>query len=125
MVNLLKKKTRSMGVQEQLRKSIQKLMNDKDIPSKQLAAIIDTDYSQVRRILKGDGNFTLQHVEFLSTYLGLRPIDIFTWPDIYEKPGKPGSEPAEVLVQLRLTKEKKDQVLKLVFGENNIEILNK
>ncbi len=114
-----------MGVQEQLRKSIQKLMNDKDIPSKQLAAIIDTDYSQVRRILKGDGNFTLQHVEFLSTYLGLRPIDIFTWPDIYEKPGEPGNEPAEVLVQLRLTKEKKDQVLKLVFGENNIEILNK
>ena len=114
-----------MGVQEQLRKSIQKLMNDKDIPSKQLAAIIDTDYSQVRRILKGDGNFTLQHVEFLSTYLGLRPIDIFTWPDIYEKPGGLGNEPAEVLVQLRLTKEKKDQVLKLVFGENNIEILNK
>ena len=125
MVNLLKKKTRSMGVQEQLRKSIQKLMNDKDIPSKQLAAIIDTDYSQVRRILKGDGNFTLQHVEFLSTHLGLRPIDIFTWPDIYEKPGGPGDEPAEVLVQLRLTKEKKDQVLKLVFGENNIEILNR
>ncbi len=125
MVNLLKKKTRSMGIQEQLRKSIQKLMNDKDIPSKQLAAIINTDYSQVRRILKGDGNFTLQHVEFLSTYLGLRPIDIFTWPDIYEKPGGLGNEPAEVLVQLRLTKEKKDQVLKLVFGENNIEILTK
>lgn len=114
-----------MGIQEQLRESIEKLMTDKNIPPKQLAGIIDTDYTQVRRILNGSGNFTLRHVEFLSTYLGLRPIDIFTWPDIYEKPGGLGNEPAEVLVQLRLTKEKKDQVLKLVFGENNIEILNK
>ena len=125
MVNLLEKKTMPMGVQEQLRTSIQKLMTDKDIPPKQLASIIDTDYSQVLRILNGKGNFTLKHVEILSTYFKLRPIDIFTWPDIYQKPGVNGEEPAEVLVQLRLTKEKKDQVMKLVFGENNIEILNK
>jgi hypothetical protein len=125
MVNLNGEKNAAMGIQEQLRESIKKLMIDKDIPPKQLAGIIETDYTQVRRILKGSGNFTLKHVEFLSNHFGLRPIDIFTWPDIYQKPGSRACDPTEVLVQLRLTKEKKDQVLKLVFGENNIEILNR
>lgn len=75
--------------------------------------------------MRGQGNFTLNHVELLSNHLGLRAIDVFTYPDVYEKPGVKGEEPAEVLVQLRLTKEKKDQVLKIIFGENDIEILNK
>ncbi len=34
-------------------------------------------------------------------------------------------EPVEAILQIRLRKEKKDQVLRLVFGDNNIEILNK
>lgn len=34
-------------------------------------------------------------------------------------------EPMEAILQVRLRKDKKDQVLKLVFGENNIEILNR
>ena len=35
------------------------------------------------------------------------------------------NEPVEAVLQIRLSKDKKDQVMKLVFGENNIEILNK
>ena len=34
-------------------------------------------------------------------------------------------EPVEAVLQIKLKKDKKDQVLKLVFGENNIEILNR
>ena len=32
-------------------------------------------------------------------------------------------EPATILLQLKLTKEKKDQVMKLVFGDKDIELL--
>ena len=35
------------------------------------------------------------------------------------------SEPVEAILQIKLQKDKKDQVLRLVFGDNNIEILNK
>ena len=31
----------------------------------------------------------------------------------------------EAVLQIKLKKDKKDQVLRLVFGDNNIEILNK
>lgn len=114
-----------MNIQEQLRKSVAKLMADKDLTREAMGDIVGVDGSHFGRILNEKGNFTLEHLEKIADYCGLRAIDIFTYPDIYEKPGAKEQEPAEVLVQLRLTKEKKDQVLKLVFGENNIEILNK
>ncbi len=34
-------------------------------------------------------------------------------------------EPVKAVLQIELQEEKKDQVLKLVFGENNLEILNR
>lgn len=114
-----------MGLQEQLRKNMAKLMADRHLTRESLGDIAGVDGSHFGRVMNGKGNFTLEHLEKIADYCGLRAIDLFTYPDVYQKPGGNGEEPAEVLVQLRLTKEKKDQVLKLVFGENNIEILNK
>ena len=45
--------------------------------------------------------------------------------DKFEKKEIIGEEPVEAILQIKLKKDKKDQVLKLVFGDNNIEILNK
>lgn len=114
-----------MNIQEQLRKSIARLMSDRHFTREALGDIIGVDASHAGRILNEKGNFTLEHIEKIAEYCGFRAIDVFTYPDFYEKPGPREQEPAEVLLQLRLTKEKKDQVLKLVFGENNIEILNR
>ena len=55
----------------------------------------------------------------------MREIDLITYPDIYVKSDEREEEPVEAVLQIKLSKDKKDQVLKLVFGENNIEILNK
>lgn len=114
-----------MDIQQQLRESIQNLMKDKGLNKSSMAQIAETDAGQFGRILKGQGNFTLAHLENFANYFGLRAIDLFTYPDIYIAPERKDREPSEVLLQIRLTKEKKDQVLKLVFGDNNIEILNK
>lgn len=111
-------------MQEQLRKNIAKLLQDRGLTQKELSYILDIDASQVSRIMNGSGSLTLGHIEKISSELELRPIDLFTYPDIYQKPADE-NEPADVLLQLKLSKEKKDQVLKLVFGENNIEIFNK
>ncbi len=114
-----------IDIQEELRRSIANLMKDKDLSQAAIADIAETDAGQLSKIMKGRANFTLAHVENLARYFGLRTIDIFTYPQRYVAPeGPAGHEPAEVLLQMRLTKEKKDQVLKLVFGDNNIEILN-
>ena len=52
-------------------------------------------------------------------------VDLFTYPDKYIKATQTEGEQIEAILQIKLRKDKKDQVLKLVFGENNIEILNK
>ena len=53
-------------------------------------------------------------------------IDVVTYPRKYVDIDdiKPEQEDNKVVLQIELKKEKKDQVMKLIFGENNLEILN-
>ena len=46
------------------------------------------------------------------------------YPQKYTSDGKT-SEDVEAILQIKLKKDRKEQVLKLVFGDNNLEILNK
>lgn len=61
----------------------------------------------------------------LAQNLSMSEIDVITYPDRYVKVQGSEAEPVEAVLQIKLKKDKKDQVLKLVFGDNNIEILNK
>lgn len=105
--------------------NIRKIMKIRDL--KQAALAMDADISQkaLSKIMTGTQNLTMDYLSKIAKALSLREIDIITWPDRYVLANNGEDGPAEVLLQMRLTKEKKDQVLKLVFGENNIEILNK
>lgn len=79
----------------------------------------------ISKIFTGQQHIKVEHIAKIARALSLREIDLFTYPEKFERAHEQENGPAEVLLQLRLTKEKKDQVLKLVFGENNIEIFNK
>ena len=108
--------------------NIRKLMGIRQLSQKTLAMESGIKEKALSKILTGEQHLSLAVIPNLASALHLREIDLITYPDVYVKPGASPvgeSAPTEVLLQLRLTKEKKDQVLKLVFGENNIEILNK
>lgn len=77
------------------------------------------------KILRGDVYLSIEQMSKIATGLSLREIDLITWPDVYVPKQSPEAEPLEATLQIKLKKDKKDQVLKLVFGENNLEILNK
>ena len=93
----------------------------------QAALALDADISNkaLSKIMTGSQSLTMDYLSKIAKALSLREIDLITYPITYEPVGNDDDGPAEVLLQLRLTKDKKDQVLKLVFGENDIEILNK
>lgn len=112
-------------VQKQLVVNLLKIMKDRKITQAALAEYMGISPSQLSKILNGGLNLTLSHISNLATNLSLREIDIFTYPDKYVSQKAAEDEPIEAILQIRLTKDKKDQVLKLVFGENDIEILNK
>lgn len=112
-------------IEERLIENILKAMNDKGWIRSRLATEADMSEQAISKIIHGDQRLTLVYLSKIAKALSLREIDLFTYPDIYVKQDESGSGPTEVLLQLRLTKDKKEQVLKLIFGESCIDILNK
>lgn len=106
--------------------NLRKIKNDKGLSQETLAEYADTSASQYSKILSGGVQLSLQQLSNIATRLNMRVVDIITYPDVLiEKSRNNNEEPIEAILQIKLTKDKKDQVLKLVFGENNIEILNR
>lgn len=112
---------------EQVLSNIRKIMADKDIKQVTVADSFNVTVSQCSKILNGKSQLTLQMVSNFARTFGYREIDILTYPERYSRigPGTQDPEPVEAILQIKLKKDKKDQVLKLIFGENNIEILNR
>lgn len=81
--------------------------------------------SQFSKVLKMKVKLSVVQLSKLAQNLSMSEIDVITYPDRYVKVQGSEAEPVEAVLQIKLKKDKKDQVLKLVFGDNNIEILNK
>lgn len=105
--------------------NILKILKSRDLGQADLIEPTGLDKSKISRIISGQRRMDVNELSIIATALGLSVIDLITYPDKYVKNESAEREPTEVLLQMRLTKEKKEQVLKLVFGEHNIEILNK
>ena len=118
-------KNESSDIEARVARNILKILPSKKLNQTGLSTVTGISEKTMSKILRGEQHFRLEHISKIAKALSLREIDLLTYPDIYVKENRPEANPAEVLLQLRLTQEKKDQVLKLVFGENDIEILNK
>ena len=79
----------------------------------------------ISNIEKGKRELRVSELEKIAKVLRMSVIDILTYPKIFVESTSNTLEPVEAILQIRLQKDKKDQVLKLVFGENNLEILNR
>ena len=111
--------------QEEIMSNILKLMNTKGIDQAEIVRRTGIDKSTVSKLISGKTQLKVNTLSEISTAIGVPVVDIITYPEKYERVVSSGEEPAEVVVQLRLKKEKRDQVLRLVFGDNDIEINSK
>lgn len=113
-------------VSETIIKNLRKIMADRSLTQAMMARYADTSASQFSKILNGTVQLSLEQLSNLATNLSMREIDIITYPEIYvSKEEIQVDDNVEVVLQMRLRKDKKNQVLNLVFGDNDIEILNK
>jgi len=78
------------------------------------------------RIESGSIALSFNHLAQIASALRVSVVDIITYPDKYAKVenGVVEAEPIEAVLQIKLQKSKKDQVLRLIFGDNDIELLN-
>ena len=63
----------------------------------------------------------------IAIILNLDVINLISYPEKWEPLGvlQTEADNTKVVLQIEMKREKKDQVLKLAFGENILEILNK
>ena len=103
-----------------------KIIKDKNITQATMAEYADVSESQFSRVLSGSVQLSLRQLAMIASNLNMREIDIYTYPDRYVKAeqGELSNEPIEAVLQIKLQKSKKDQVLRLIFGDNDIELLN-
>ena len=73
-------------------------------------------------IEKGERGLELSRLLQIAMVLGVNPVDFFIYPKQFTDVA---DEDVKAILTVELKKEKKDQILRLVFGDNNIEILNK
>jgi transcriptional regulator with XRE-family HTH domain len=107
-------------------KNISEIRKQKGKNQEVIADALNVDVSVVSNIEKGKRELKVSELEKIANALEVDVLYLMTYPHVYvKKENEIKQEPVEAILQIRLQSDKKDQVLKLVFGENNLEILNK
>ena len=114
-----------MTLQETISQNVRKILNERGLLQSYISFHSDLTQGQVSKILNLEQKMTINDLSVFASVLSISEIDLITYPDVYIQKKDPEQEPVEAILQIKLKKDKKDQVLKLVFGENDIEILNK
>lgn len=105
--------------------NLRKILNKKNISQAELARQTEMDTATISKMFNGQVRMNVNALSEISTAIGVSVMDIITYPEQYVKAASPDAEPLEAVLQIRLKKDKKDQVMKLIFGEHCLEILNK
>lgn len=108
----------------QIIENLRKIMNTREIKQETLAFYAELDNSAMSKIFNYQQRLSFGALSKIAAGIRMREIDIITYPKVLHTETA-AVDPVEAILQIRLQKDKKDQVLRLIFGDNNIEILNK
>ncbi|MDR1981357.1 MAG: helix-turn-helix transcriptional regulator [Tannerellaceae bacterium] len=101
-----------------------KIMSAREMTKSSFADKIGFLESKWNKISNGNQNLTVNDLSKIAEKLQMREIDILTYPDKYYATNKKESDvKAQITVELKA--DLKEQVLQLVFGKSDLEILNK
>jgi len=107
--------------------NIIKIRHNRDIKQATIAAAINIDSSTYSKIESGQMGLSIERLAEIASFFNMSMIDIITYPKKYvsieEFPQKEHEKKTKVLVQLEVEKEKRDEVLKIILGEESIKIL--
>lgn len=105
--------------------NIKAIRLQKSIGQQVIADAMNCDVAVISNIENGKRELRVSELEIISRALGVSTIDLLTYPKRYVEVNSMDSYTPEVTVQIKLKENTKLQVLNLLFGNNEIEILNK
>ena len=112
--------------QKQILSNIAEIRKSKNLSQELIADEMKISQAQYARFERGATKSDLKTLLKFCDAVSIDFVDLVTYPDIYVNSKELGYErdPIEAVLQIKLQHDKKDQVLKLVFGEHNLEIFN-
>lgn len=108
--------------------NIKKIRIQKGINQEVISEALGVNVSVISNIENGKRELKVKELEIIAKCLKEDVVYLLTFPERYILANDvtlKEEDPLEAVLQIKLRKDKKEQVLKLVFGENNLEILNK
>lgn len=109
---------------EKIIENVRKIKNERNLTQAAIASYAGLDESQMSRIMSGKLNLSLDNLEDIATGLGMNPIDIITYPEVFISKSSLHNDELEAVLMVKLKESKKRQILKSVFGDDNLELLN-
>ena len=100
------------------------IRKEKGISQEFIAEALHVDTSVVSNIERGKRELKVCELEKIAKALEVDVLYLLTYPQSYVKKESVQSAPAETIFQLKLTGEKREKVLQLIFGDRNLEFLN-
>ena len=104
--------------------NIFKIRREKGISQEFIANALGIDTSVVSNIENGKRELKVKELEIIAKALAVDVLFLFTYPYIYIKAEQIDSAPVETVLQIKLTGEKRDKVLKIIFGDMDLNIFN-
>ena len=113
-----------MITKEKILENISKIRVNKKITQKSIAEFLEIEQGSYSLLERGERDLTIDRLLQIAIFFKMDVVDIITYPNkgLYNKENE---EDIKAILQIELKKDKKDQVMKLIFGDNNLEILNK
>ena len=111
-----------MITQEQILKNILKIRTNKGFTQQNVAEYLGIEQGSYSLIEKGRRELSIERLLQIAIFLGVDVKDIITYPNSEQNNS---DDEVKAVLQIELKKDKKEQVMKLIFGDNNLEILNK
>jgi transcriptional regulator with XRE-family HTH domain len=101
------------------------IRKEKGINQEFIAEALHVDTSVISNIERGKRELKVSELVKIAKALKVDVLYLLTYPHIYVKKDLPEKmEPVETAIQIKLTGEKRKKVLKLVFGDADLEFLN-
>ena len=104
--------------------NIFKIRREKGISQEFIANALGVDTAVVSNIENGKRELKVKELEVISRALGVDVLYLWTYPHVYIRKERDNPAPVETVLQLKLTGEKRDRILKLVFGDRDLKLLN-
>lgn len=107
--------------------NIIKIRNERGLTQSALSNALNVDYSTYSKLESGITKLTVDRLEEIASFFNLDMIDILTYPKKYIPESDALDDDTvktktKVQLQIEIDEDKKEQVLKLLFGEGSIDI---